>query len=1068
MAEQTIPLGSPESTSNRIRFTLYTRNPREDVELAADFAPSGEERWLQYFEAFTSGFSLSSFHGRVSLLLGDSATAEQQQGQDFRESVESGATFTLRSSSGTEVEFVAPNSPSASAQDDGEEYFWQPGADTLFDAIVNAHTSGTTYDLVIDDGISGTPPGFPSPSGDDISGVVGTAIADVTVPEATGTPTPMYAPVGALPGGITFDDATRVISGTPNAVGSGTITIRATNSAGTADYTYAYAFSAAPVLTAPSFLSDAGAPVTAFTGDTVRLTVPEATGNPAPAYAAQGALPAGATFDAASRLLTFKPSATGSGTVTIRASNSEGNDDWTIDYTFTDPEPAYNEGLTVTVGDEVTQLLRGRFSLRRSLSDGSEANFVVRDVPQALAHVVREATVRVTDDASSVLLFSGHILTADQVSIGVDLVQIDVSASGIEQHVFRRRLSTASAREVEGADAASDQLDELVSVLDSNYSAGSIGSGVNRIVGAGPGIAAGDLLRRFGDIQRVNPDGSIDVLTRAELVSLTQLDAADVERDRSDYRVNLEATVGRVLARGEGVRFVASGTMERTTENGMALTVATVTTPANIEITDVSRVVARADVTGEFDEGDELTGRWSLRRDRFEWGGNLAAGSSSVPVGVHGVWRTELEAVATAPGALAADVVLEVPSTDATVIQESANRELRRASDPVELLELMVRFAAEVPLLRPGDAVTVSQALQEELDVYQPSEADVWLVHELELTQVAPTQATVMLGLSRRLPDTRDRDYWGRSGGGVPLGDAQAIASGDMGPPQIALVIPDQQVRLGTASIIDLSSYFDDPDGDMLTYAASSSDTGIVTTMISGSDLSLAPVSLGSATVTVTASDPGSNAAAQSFPVAVVANRTPTLEAALPNLLTYVGHDSDFTADLNTFFVDPDGDALAFTASSDDTAVATVEMSGDRLRISGVADGDATITVRATDSFGLYVETTFEATVETPPPAPGTPTNPLIDGITESWWRGLFDGASNATSYLIELYQRTDQNDPWVLVSQISRTNDGRFQVFESLPLQTGLNFFRMRIRAMNGPTPGPWSVWTTASLSHQ
>ena len=37
----------------------------------------------------------------------------------------------------------------------------------------------------------------------------------ITVPTATGNPTPTYAPVGALPAGITFDTATRVIAGTP-------------------------------------------------------------------------------------------------------------------------------------------------------------------------------------------------------------------------------------------------------------------------------------------------------------------------------------------------------------------------------------------------------------------------------------------------------------------------------------------------------------------------------------------------------------------------------------------------------------------------------------------------------------------------------------------------------------------------------------------------------------------------------------------------------------------------------------------------------------------------------------
>ena len=85
-------------------------------------------------------------------------------------------------------------------------------------------------------------PSFSDDTGDAISGTVGTAIANVTVPEADGAPAPTYAASGALPGGLSFDTTTRVLSGTPTAAGSGTITVTATNSEGTADWTVAYTF----------------------------------------------------------------------------------------------------------------------------------------------------------------------------------------------------------------------------------------------------------------------------------------------------------------------------------------------------------------------------------------------------------------------------------------------------------------------------------------------------------------------------------------------------------------------------------------------------------------------------------------------------------------------------------------------------------------------------------------------------------------------------------------------------------------------------------------------------------
>ena len=87
-------------------------------------------------------------------------------------------------------------------------------------------------------------PSFADDTGDAQTWEMGTAIAAITVPEADGTPEPAYAVEGSLPAGIAFDTATRVISGTPTATGNGTITIRASNSEGNADWTITYATTA--------------------------------------------------------------------------------------------------------------------------------------------------------------------------------------------------------------------------------------------------------------------------------------------------------------------------------------------------------------------------------------------------------------------------------------------------------------------------------------------------------------------------------------------------------------------------------------------------------------------------------------------------------------------------------------------------------------------------------------------------------------------------------------------------------------------------------------------------------
>ena len=134
-----------------------------------------------------------------------------------------------------------------------EPYQWFPTNSAEVIAFAN-HVRGLTDNnatLTLTDDPAAVAPSFADDTGDAQTWEMGTAITAITVPEADGTPAPTYAVEGSLPAGIAFDTATRVISGTPTAVGSGTITIRATNSAGDADWTVAYTTSA-PAATAPA------------------------------------------------------------------------------------------------------------------------------------------------------------------------------------------------------------------------------------------------------------------------------------------------------------------------------------------------------------------------------------------------------------------------------------------------------------------------------------------------------------------------------------------------------------------------------------------------------------------------------------------------------------------------------------------------------------------------------------------------------------------------------------------------------------------------------------------------
>ncbi len=63
--------------------------------------------------------------------------------------------------------------------------------------------------------------------------------------------------------------------------------------------------------------------------------------------------------------------------------------------------------------------------------------------------------------------------------------------------------------------------------------------------------------------------------------------------------------------------------------------------------------------------------------------------------------------------------------------------------------------------------------------------------------------------------------------------------------------------------------------------------------------------------------------------------------------------------DVSAYFSDPDGDSLSYDAVSSDPSTAAVTVHGDVVEISGVARGEAMVTVVATDPGGLHARSSF-------------------------------------------------------------------------------------------------------------
>ena len=151
---------------------------------------------------------------------------------------------------------------------------------------------------------------------------------------ATGHPAPTYAVTsGALPSGLSLDAATGHLSGVATTALASTFTVTASNSAGPSD-SVSCTIHVSPVAVAPRITSSAppAAAIRSPYGFTVR-----ASGYPAPRFAVTtGTLPAGLSLDPATGAITGVPTAPGSSTFTVTASNGTGAD--------------AKAGYTITVG----------------------------------------------------------------------------------------------------------------------------------------------------------------------------------------------------------------------------------------------------------------------------------------------------------------------------------------------------------------------------------------------------------------------------------------------------------------------------------------------------------------------------------------------------------------------------------------------------------------------------------------------------------------------------------------------------------------------------------------------
>ena len=93
----------------------------------------------------------------------------------------------------------------------------------------------------------------------------------------------------------------------------------------------------------------------------------------------------------------------------------------------------------------------------------------------------------------------------------------------------------------------------------------------------------------------------------------------------------------------------------------------------------------------------------------------------------------------------------------------------------------------------------------------------------------------------------------------------------------------------------------------------------------------------------------------------MVPNRAPEPTFTIQSITVHVGRAE--TVDVSSYFTEPDGEALVYSATSSNPAVAAVAVADSILTMTAVATGNAMVTVTARDPGGLTASQEFVATV---------------------------------------------------------------------------------------------------------
>ena len=180
--------------------------------------------------------------------------------------------------------------------------------------------------------------------------------------------------------------------------------------------------------------------------------------------------------------------------------------------------------------------------------------------------------------------------------------------------------------------------------------------------------------------------------------------------------------------------------------------------------------------------------------------------------------------------------------------------------------------------------------------------------------------------------------------------------------PIVANAITDQTTTRIVDLTLDVSDTFNDPDDEsMLKFSVMSTDESIATVKLEDSTLTIEGLYVGSATITVTATDVDGGMVTNEFTVEIE-NVTPTVAMSVDD--QSFDRRAPLGIDLSGNFSDADGIVSSIMAKvGDGSIVEAMVDENSMLSLTALAVGETTITLTATDDNGTSVVDEFVVTV---------------------------------------------------------------------------------------------------------